>query len=103
MAENHRLTANDDNKENEHHVSKLTKIETDLKNYESLVTKLNKLSAEEEKIRSKLFTHYRQVCFNLYYLFYFQCIYIFILLRNILNCLKIVFLLLHKKITNIQK
>lgn len=71
MVKNHQLTTNDDNKENEHYVSKLTKIETDLKNYESLVTKLNKLSAEEQKIRDKLFTHYRQVCSNLYLYYLF--------------------------------
>lgn len=69
MDKYHQLTPNEDNKENEHYESKLTKIETNLKNYESLVTKLNKLSAKEQNIRDKLFTHYRQVCSNLYYWF----------------------------------
>lgn len=47
----------DDNKENEPIVSKFTNLETDIKSYETLVTELNKLSAEEQNIRNKLFTH----------------------------------------------
>lgn len=69
MAKNHKLTTDDNNKENDLYVSKLTKIETNLKNYESLVTKLNKLSAEEQNIRDKLFTNYRHVYSDLYYVF----------------------------------
>lgn len=46
------LTTSDENEEN---VSKFSKLETDLKTYESLVLELNKLSAEEQNIRNKLF------------------------------------------------
>ncbi|XP_060878246.1 uncharacterized protein LOC132950721 isoform X1 [Metopolophium dirhodum] len=46
------LTTRDENKEN---VSKFSKLETDLKTYETLVLELNKLSAEEQNISNKLF------------------------------------------------
>ncbi|KAL5239679.1 hypothetical protein ACI65C_007089 [Semiaphis heraclei] len=39
----------------EENVSKFSKLETDLKTYETLVSELNKLSAEEQNIRNKLF------------------------------------------------
>ncbi|XP_025422490.1 centrosomal protein of 295 kDa-like [Sipha flava] len=51
------LATHDDNKENEQDKCKLTKLETDVKNYEILVTELNKLSAEEQNIRNKIFTN----------------------------------------------
>ncbi|XP_016658490.1 uncharacterized protein LOC100569803 isoform X2 [Acyrthosiphon pisum] len=49
------LTTHDENKENEENVSKFSKLETDLKTYETLVSELNKLSAEEQNISNKLF------------------------------------------------
>lgn len=48
-------TLYDENKENEENASKFSKLETDLKIYETLVLELNKLSAEEQNIRNKLF------------------------------------------------
>uniref|UniRef100_A0A2S2PP75 Uncharacterized protein n=1 Tax=Schizaphis graminum TaxID=13262 RepID=A0A2S2PP75_SCHGA len=45
----------DENKENEKNISTFSKLETDLKTYETLVLELNKLSAEEQNIRNKLF------------------------------------------------
>lgn len=55
------LTTSDENEEN---VSKFSKLETDLKTYESLVLELNKLSAEEQNIRNKLFPDNLKVCLN---------------------------------------
>jgi len=52
-------TTYDENKEN---VSKLSKLETDMKTYETLVVELNKLSAEEQNIRNKLFPNNLKVC-----------------------------------------
>jgi len=49
-----------DDKENEF---KLPKLETNWENYETLVKKLNKLSADEQNIRNKLITHSSEVCF----------------------------------------
>lgn len=48
--------------ENEENVSKFSKLETDLKTYETLVSELNKLSAEEQNIRNKLFPDNLKVC-----------------------------------------
>lgn len=56
------LAVHDDNKENEPKECKLTKLETDIKCYETLVKELNKLSAEEQSINNKLFTHNWNVC-----------------------------------------
>lgn len=64
----------DDNKENEPIVSKFTKLETDIKSYETLVTELNKLSAEEQNIRNKLFTQNWKV--DCLYSILFHIIYI---------------------------
>ncbi|VVC24880.1 Hypothetical protein CINCED_3A003432 [Cinara cedri] len=48
---------NCDNKENDPNVLTLTKLETDIKNYETLVTELNNLSTKEQKIRNNLSTN----------------------------------------------
>ncbi|XP_026804499.1 uncharacterized protein LOC113548045 [Rhopalosiphum maidis] len=50
-------TTCDENKENEKNISKFSKLETDMKTYETLVLELNKLSAEEQNIRNKLFPY----------------------------------------------
>lgn len=52
-------------KENNQNSSKLTKLENNVKNYEALVTELNKLSAEEQIVRDKLFKREWKVCFIL--------------------------------------
>lgn len=59
----HQTTTCDYDKENEPKVSTFTKLETDVKSYETLVSELNKLSAEEQNIRNKLFTHNSKVGF----------------------------------------
>jgi len=56
------LTTHDENKENEENVSTFSKLETDLKTYETLVLELNKLSAEEQNISNKLFPDNLKVC-----------------------------------------
>lgn len=58
--------SNDDDKEN---VSEFTKLETDIKNYETLVLELNKLSAEEQKIRDNLSTKNWKVYIVKYFFF----------------------------------
>ncbi|XP_015373160.1 PREDICTED: putative leucine-rich repeat-containing protein DDB_G0290503, partial [Diuraphis noxia] len=55
MEELQQLPMHDKNKENKENVSKFSKLETDLKIFETLVSELNKLSAEEQNIRNKLF------------------------------------------------
>jgi len=56
-------TTCDENKENEKNISKFSKLETDLKTYETLVLELNKLSAEEQNIRNKLFPYNLKVSY----------------------------------------
>lgn len=63
MPQFNKSTSNDDNKENE---PKFKKIETNLKDYESLLIELNKLSAEEQKIKNDLFAYSKKVCLVLY-------------------------------------
>lgn len=70
LANLQKLAVHDDYKENVQNNCKLTKLETDVKNYETLVTELNKLSAEEQNMRNKLFTHNWKVSFD------FACTYI---------------------------
>lgn len=64
----------------EENVSKFSKLETDLKTYETLVSELNKLSAEEQNIRNKLFPDNLKVCLNLLYIiqimFYYKLIHV---------------------------
>ncbi|XP_025206992.1 kinesin-related protein 8-like [Melanaphis sacchari] len=48
-------TTYNENKENINDVSKFSKLETDMKTYETLILELKKLSAEEQNIRNKLF------------------------------------------------
>jgi len=62
----HQPTTCDIDKENEY---KFPKLETDVNNYETLVKELNKLSADEQNIRNKLFTHNWEVCFYTYCMF----------------------------------
>jgi len=62
------LTKHDEKKDNEENESKFSKLETDLKTYELLVLELNKLSAEEQNIRNKLFPDNLKVCLNLFYI-----------------------------------
>lgn len=52
----------DENKENNQNIPKFKKLETEVKNYETLVIELNKLSAEEQNIRNKLLTSNWKVC-----------------------------------------
>jgi len=53
------------NKENE---TKFKQLENDVRSYASLVSELDKLSAEEQDIRSKLYTHKKTVCLIVFYL-----------------------------------
>lgn len=53
----------DNDKENKPKISKFTKLETNVKSYETLITELKNLTAEEENIRNKLFTCNWKVCF----------------------------------------
>jgi len=64
------LPMHDENKENENG-SKFSKLETDLKAYETLVLELNKLSAEEQNIRNKLFPDNLKVCLNLFFFIHY--------------------------------
>jgi len=73
------LTTLDENKENEDNVSKFSKLETDLKTYETLVSELNKLSAEEQNISNKLFPDNLKVCLNLFFVINFIVFIIFCL------------------------
>lgn len=65
------LTMHDENKEN---VSKFSKLETDLKTYETLVLELNKLSAEEQNISNKLFPDNLKVCLSLFFIIHYNII-----------------------------
>lgn len=56
--------SNDDDKEN---VSAFTKLEADIKDYETLVLELNKLSAEEQQIRDNLSTENWKVYLVIYF------------------------------------
>lgn len=56
-----KLATNNENKENYQNVPKFKKLETEMKNYETLVVELNKLSIEEQNAGKKLFTH-NKVC-----------------------------------------
>lgn len=56
-------TLNDDNKENK---PTFKKIETNLKDYESLLAELNTLSTEEQKIKNNLFAYSKKVCLVIY-------------------------------------
>jgi hypothetical protein len=73
------LATHDDNKENEQDKCKLTKLETDVKNYEILVTELNKLSAEEQNIRNKIFTNNWKVCFDFEFVYIISIIVFYML------------------------
>jgi len=73
------LTTHDENEKN---VSKFSKLETDLKTYETLVTELNKLSAEEQNISNKLFPDTLKVGLNLFFVINF-IIYFIIFCLNI--------------------
>lgn len=68
------LTTYDENKENENNISKFSKLETDLKTYETLVSELNKLSAEEQNISNKLFPYNLKVCLNLFFIIQYNII-----------------------------
>lgn len=68
------LTTYDENKENEKNISKFSKLETDLKTYETLVLELNKLSAEEQNISNKLFPDNLKVCLNLFLIIQYNII-----------------------------
>lgn len=70
----------DDDKENEF---KFLKLDTDMKSYETLVKELNKLSADEENIRNKLFDW--KVCFYIYYIFVYINLNVFIWCVKILR------------------
>lgn len=50
------------NKENE---PKFKNLQTEVKNYKTLISELNKLSAEEYNIRNKLSVHNWEVCYLL--------------------------------------
>lgn len=63
--ENQQSKMYNDDKENNQNSSKLTKLENNVKNYETLVTELNKLTAEEQIVRDKLFKREWKVCFIL--------------------------------------
>lgn len=56
-----KLATNNENKENYQNVPKFKKLETEMKNYETLVVELNKLSIEEQNAGKKLFTR-NKVC-----------------------------------------
>lgn len=66
----HESTTCDENKENEKDISKFSKLETDLKTYETLVLELNKLSAEELNIRNKLFPSNKLKVCDIFYAIY---------------------------------
>lgn len=59
----HKSTMNVSNKENE---PKFKQLENDARNYASLVSELDKLSAEEQNIKNNLFTHKNTVCIILF-------------------------------------
>lgn len=63
--ENQQSKMYNDDKENNQNSSKLTNLENNVKNYETLVTELNKLTAEEQIVRDKLFKREWKVCFIL--------------------------------------
>lgn len=74
----HTLMTNNENKENDPNVlPKYTKLETDMTNYETLVIQLNKLSAEEQNVRNKLFAHNWKVCYITYLCDLNLCMFIF--------------------------